>query len=161
MWFDEGLDQLGQELMDVIGTAVVDPPIYKNYVLCTLFGLFAATLLISSIVLVRLCINKHRKRSVKENALSNIRNILKHPHHATMSHCHSCSASQPMLPKSAGDVRCESGFISTESSRLSTASHSRNTSTGSSTSFQHVHPVNVEEGLRLLLDDPDRTLPNV
>jgi len=158
MWFEEGLEQLGQELVDVISTAVVAPPLYKNYVLCTLFGLFAATLLISSIVLVRLCVNKQRK--TKDNALSNIRSILKTPHGA-MSHCHSCSASQPMLPKSAADVRCESGFISTESSRLSTASHSRNTSTGSSTSFQQINPANIEEGLRLLLDDPNRTLPNV
>jgi hypothetical protein len=38
LWFDEGLDELGQDLIDVIGQAVLDPPVYKNYLLCVFLG---------------------------------------------------------------------------------------------------------------------------
>jgi hypothetical protein len=159
MWFEEGLDGLGQELVDIISTAVVDPPLYKNYVLCTLVGLFLATLLISSVVVVRLGINRHRRRTYKQHALFNIRSMLKHPH-AAMSHCPSYSATKPMLSQSSTDSPCESGFISVESSRLSTACHSRTTSAASSATFAEVEAEENDavEGLHLLLDDPQRTV---
>ena len=62
LWFDEGLDQLGPELRQVIGSAVIDPPIYKNYILCILLGLGISTLFLSIIAGIRLCLNKHNAR---------------------------------------------------------------------------------------------------
>ena len=58
LWFDEGLDELGPELREVIGSAVIDPPIYKNYILCILLGLGISTLFISVVAGIRLCLNK-------------------------------------------------------------------------------------------------------
>ena len=62
LWFDEGLDELGPELREVIGSAVIDPPIYKNYILCILLGLGISTLFISVIAGIRLCLNKRNAR---------------------------------------------------------------------------------------------------
>ena len=62
LWFDEGLDELGPELQKVIGSAVIDPPIYKNYILCILLGLGISTLFISVIAGIRLCLNKRNAK---------------------------------------------------------------------------------------------------
>ena len=62
LWFDEGMDELGPELREAIGAAVIDPPIYKNYILCILLGLGISTLFISVIAGIRLCLNKRNAR---------------------------------------------------------------------------------------------------
>jgi len=33
LWFEEGIEELGDELLDVIGEAVTQPPMYKKYIL--------------------------------------------------------------------------------------------------------------------------------
>ena len=67
LWFDEGLDELGPELIEVIGSAVIDPPIYKHYILCILFGLGISTIFISVIAGLRLCLNKLDARKFSSN----------------------------------------------------------------------------------------------
>lgn len=166
LWFDEGLDQLGPELREVIGSAVLDPPIYKNYILCILLGLGISTLFISVIAGIRLCLNKRNSRKFsstfediycssasiadvtynqrklggfpgdfnEEGMLQNVKNILNEripQHHSIIrvknNQGNHIEAAQKLL---AGDSQLTSADASTDSSRISSASHSRNSSTG-------------------------------
>lgn len=43
LWFEEGLDELGDELIEVIGQAVTQPPVYKGYIFCILLGVALTT----------------------------------------------------------------------------------------------------------------------
>jgi hypothetical protein len=164
LWFDEGLDQLGPELREVIGEAVIDPPIYKNYILCILFGLGISTIFISVIAGVRLCLNKRNARKFSsssfddihyssasiaditynprklggfvgdladERMLQNVKSMLSEriPQHSSIirvknGNSNQIEAAQQLL---SGDTSAES---STDSSRISSASHSRNSSSG-------------------------------
>jgi hypothetical protein len=181
LWFEEGLDELGSDLVDVIGQAVLSPPLYKNYLLCVLLGLGSATLVIGMIALAQLCLNRHRRfkhrllvnqqlaqdgkqdlfHIIGDGRLAQVRHIISSAGNARIpanlrNPCgcfyaghgtHSfCSAHQPMLLTS-----------STDSSRLTSASHSRNSSTGSTPPF-----VNQEEDIenRKSLLDPETKKPN-
>ncbi len=46
LWFEEGLEELGDDLVDVIAAAVVEPPKYKNYLFCVFMGVFTSTVVI-------------------------------------------------------------------------------------------------------------------
>ena len=63
---------MGPELREVIGEAVIDPPIYKNYILCILFGLGISTIFISFIAGVRLCLNKRNARKFSSSSFDDI-----------------------------------------------------------------------------------------
>ena len=140
LWFEEGLDELGPELVSAISEAVHAPPQYKNYILCTFLGLFLSTSVIGVVALVRCCLNKRRTRS--DAVLKNtVKNILASGGAAGGGDQSGAGQEQPML----------GGGSSTESSRVTTANHSRNTSTGSS---NFVSTSKDAERLQLLLDDP-------
>lgn len=140
LWFEEGLDELGQDLVDVISEAVHSPPQYKNYILCTFIGLFLSTFVIGSVALVRCCLNKRRTRN--DAVLKNtVKNILASGAADTAGQ--DPSQEQPMLDGSSSD-----------SSRATTANHSRNTSTGSN---NFVPASKTSERLQLLLNDPGQT----
>lgn len=141
LWFEEGLDELGDELVEVISGAVISPPMWKNYIFCLLLGLISSTTVIGLVALVRLALNKKSDRSSKRASL-NLRDACKEllDQH-NMDKMIQDPTTQPML---------QSTDASTESSRLTTANHSRNTSTGSN---QVVGNDNAER-LRLILDEP-------
>ncbi len=191
LWFEEGLDELGDSIVAAIDGAINDPPKYKNYVLCVLLGLAVATLVISLVACARVFLNvRAGKQSGDEDvrgryadALAIAANhgkspIIKrergdgngnaggdgdvsggvpasasassdHPHHdvealgravrhmlrapAELAHAHAHAhasdlgeEARPMLMESASS----SAVCSQETSRNSSASHSRNTSTG-------------------------------
>ncbi len=46
LWFEEGLDELGDSIVSAIEGAIKGPPKYKNYVLCVLLGIAVATLVV-------------------------------------------------------------------------------------------------------------------
>eukprot|EP00096_Caligus_rogercresseyi_P010603 TRINITY_DN3930_c0_g1_i1.p1 TRINITY_DN3930_c0_g1~~TRINITY_DN3930_c0_g1_i1.p1 ORF type:complete len:633 (-),score=188.22 TRINITY_DN3930_c0_g1_i1:556-2454(-) len=138
LWFDEGLEELGPELSAVIGQAVLAPPIYKNYIFCIFLGLCASTLIIVIVALIRFALNKslshnasgnNRRRQTLSSDMIHTRETLIRNIGAQLSSqqarkCHEDGARDPMLPSS--------GYASSESSRLTSANHSRNSSTGSS-----------------------------
>lgn len=154
LWFEEGLDELGAPLVDAISRAVLQPPLYKDYILCVLVGLTISTLFISLVSLTRICLNMKNKR-MNETKLSTVRetarNLLQNQGHH--SHHHPCyddsSATQPMLPPSSSSC-LSSASTSAVTTAASSASHSRNTSAGSASTF--VGPSEQAEKLRLILD---------
>jgi len=54
LWFEEGLDELGPEIVDTIRGAITGPPKYKAYILCVLLGLAIAALIISLVACIQL-----------------------------------------------------------------------------------------------------------
>jgi len=194
LWFDEGLDELGPELREVIGSAVIDPPIYKNYILCILLGLGISTLFISVVAGIRLCLNKrnatkfsstfddiycssasladvtYNQRKLRgftgdladERMLQNVKHMLNEriPQHSSIirvknGHGNHIEAAQRLL---AGDSQLTSAATSTESSRISSASHSRNSSTGIPN-----NPVNSNVAISILKEgnnQQDQTIMN-
>lgn len=140
MWFEEGLDELGSELIDVIGQAVIHPPIYKNYIFCIFLGMGVSTLIITIVAMVRLILNK-RCRCNRESTLVQVRSILHEGGHlgggggggGGQKEAEDDGVSAPMLPDTSSDYT-----TSTESSRVTTANHSRNSSTGSSPNYSAV-----------------------
>ena len=128
MWFDEGLDELGPELVDVISTAVLAPPTYKNYVFCVFIGILISVTITSVVAMIRACLNK-RKSSKDRETLQKVRTIIKHHQPHLIVGDSDPTVQQPILNSS----EATSGISSTvQSSRASSANHSRNTSTGSS-----------------------------
>lgn len=68
LWFEEGLDELGHDLLDVIGQAVTEPPMYKKYILFMLLGVFMTTSCVFSVALMRFCMNLRAERKSTENS---------------------------------------------------------------------------------------------
>ena len=144
LWFEEGIDELGPALVDVIREAVDAPPQYKNYLLCILVGIVFALIVIGSVALIRVCAD-HRSRHRREEAIREVASkLLDMPHMNGVAvvvggagqngpnngggpTAHLEEALQPMLDSS--------GFASeattAEGSRATTATHSRNASEGS------------------------------
>ena len=155
LWFEEGLDELGGPLVEAISKAVVQPPLYKSYLLCVLVGLVTSTLVIAVVAVTRLCLNlRNERRQANTNRLATVRETAKHLLHAQThgaflhAHRHSfcrddAHAHQPMLPPS-------STTTSGATTAASSASHSRNTSAGSASTF--VGPSDQAEQLRLILE---------
>ena len=55
LWFDEGLDELSDDLRNEIAKAVEDPPIYKGYVLIFLGCLAGVVVAVGTISAVMTC----------------------------------------------------------------------------------------------------------
>ena len=141
LWFEEGIDELGPELVDVIREAVDAPPLYKNYLLCILVGIIFALIVIGSVALIRVCAD-HRSRHRREETIREVASkLLDMPHmhgggpnghpgqHGVPTHlsAYAEEALQPMLDSSG----FASGATTADGSRVTTATHSRNASDGS------------------------------
>ena len=142
LWFEEGVDELGAELVDVIREAVDAPPLYKNYLLCILVGIIFALIVIGSVALIRVCAD-HRSRHRREETIREVASkLLDMPHMGQQGGQHGQQgggvgpthlsayaeeALQPML----GSSGFASGATTEEGSRATTATHSRNASDGS------------------------------
>lgn len=108
LWFEEGIDELGDDIIKVLKTAAVDPAVYRQYILYCFIGLISTVMLLGVIALARVCKNRASVAKVKK-----VREILK------TNICDLEQAGQPMLNQD-----------STDSSRVTTATHSRNCSEG-------------------------------
>ena len=67
LWFEEGIEELGDELLDVIGEAVTQPPMYKKYILFMLLGVSMTTVCVVLVTLTRFCMNLRAERVNKHN----------------------------------------------------------------------------------------------
>ncbi len=145
----------------MIGEAVHGPPQYKNYVLCTLIGLMLSTFVIGAVAVVRLCLDRHstsrRERALMEVAQKFADNMPQvghaganghHHHHHQTAAAYSDETCEPML----GSSGFQSGVTTAESSRVTTATHSRNASDGSSIPVAVVASADDAERLRLIQD---------
>lgn len=165
LWFEEGIDELGPELVDVIREAVDAPPLYKNYLLCILVGIIFALIVIGSVALIRVCAD-HRSRHRREETIREVASkLLDMPHMGNPNqHGHGYQdwnqlsrtaeeALQPMLDSSG----FASGATTAEGSRVTTATHSRNASDGSnlvdgnSTVPRYAASIAAEDAERLIV----------
>jgi scavenger receptor class B protein 1 len=159
IWFEEGLDELGDDLIDVIGEAVHGPPQYKNYLLSTLLGLGLSTFVIGVVAAVRHCLDRRLGPNRRDDALrevakrlTDMQQINNHGGQHQHSGPRRLSAfveevCQPML----GSSGFASGATTDECSRATTATHSRNASDGSSIPVEPGAADDAER-LRLILD---------
>ena len=154
LWFEEGIDELGPELLNEISEAVTKPPVYKNYILFTLMGVTICTLGVAAITLIRACLNANNQRRNRRFAMNadigqdKLRDYLTQPPLAATSgfkkgHAHNPSQGMAfifnriMICKKMvlSRIFCILGsgkflLASEDSSRQSSANHSRNSSTG-------------------------------
>ena len=70
LWFEEGLDELGDDLLDVIGTAVTEPPMFKKYLLFMIIGVFMTTSCVFSVALARYVMNLRLERKHEGTKMS-------------------------------------------------------------------------------------------
>lgn len=163
LWFDEGLDELGEGLRAEIAKAVEDPPIYKGYVLVFLGCLVGVVVAVGTISAVMTCRSRGKRQHHLHHSLedadlgpdcfksaavnggglgdlgggggSDAVNI-KAVRQIINEKIH-----QPVRLNEEVHMRLLSGSSSgtsteastADNSRLSSASHSRNSSTGSNT----------------------------
>jgi len=114
LWFEEGIDGLGVDLIDLLKQAAVDPGVYKQSILYCLVGIGSLSfLLIVTAVMIRVS-NRAAAANV-DHIRDQVADILDPSGHKAEDQE---TARQPMLGSSA------------ESSRSSSASHSRTSSEG-------------------------------
>jgi len=62
LWFEEGLDELGDELQSELAKAALDPPKYKTYLFYILVGVALTTTCMGLTTFCRICLNWRNKR---------------------------------------------------------------------------------------------------
>jgi hypothetical protein len=113
LWFEEAIDELGMDIITVLKRAAVDPLTYRQYILYVFTFFICIEIILAFICLIRIC------QSVKmTEVIDQIQQIPgsggNHGGHHDLE-----QADQPML-----------GADSTDTSRVTTATHSRNCSEG-------------------------------
>ena len=160
LWFEEGLDELGDELKDELAKAALDPPIYKNYLFYILVGVALTTTCMGMTTFCRICLNWRNKRFNERQLFSEhkIREIIG----AQQGHAHSKSQLASFKRGHAHNPSQGSGKFLLESED-SSRHHSRNSSTGSTPPTFVVHAPS-EEGVaeenERLLQVPKTTTEN-
>ena len=62
LWFEEGIDGLGPEIINEVSQAVTQPPMYKSYILFILLGVTICTMIVGFITMATVCMNAKTKR---------------------------------------------------------------------------------------------------
>ena len=62
LWFEEGIDELGPEIINEVSQAVTQPPQYKSYILFILLGVTICTMIVGFITMATVCMNAKTKR---------------------------------------------------------------------------------------------------
>lgn len=114
LWFNEGIDELGEEIVSVLKTAAVDPKIYRQYILYFFVGLILTVIVVCIVAVCLCCAN--RAARMEQKLREKCHDILD-----PASAYDRAQAVQPML---------DTYTDSTDSSRVTTACHSRNCSEG-------------------------------
>ena len=142
LWFEEGLDELGDELKDELAKAALDPPLYKNYLFYILVGVALTTTCMGMTTFTRCCLNWRNKRFNERQFISEhkIREIISTTNAAAGN---KPNGLQNFKRGHAHNPSQGSGKFLLESED-SSKQHSRNSSTGSQPTFV------AEENERLL-----------
>jgi hypothetical protein len=152
LWFEEGLDELGPDLLDVIGEAVNDPPTYRQYILFMIIGMGMTLSCVVLITLVRFCLNKRARSSRSSSSASE--KFAKPSSKASKS-----ITSQFKKGHKANNPSQGSGKFLLESEDTS-RHHSRNSSTGS-TPPTFVHNSVPDEAAKLLESKLEQSTPKI
>lgn len=124
LWMEEGIDELGPEIIGVLKTAVTEPREWRQIILWVCLGMFATLVVLAGVALARVILNRSKVERVRENLESIISNGLQHENN--------CQLIQPML----------GGYLeSGDSSRSTTATHSRSSSEGVTPPYAVVNQV--------------------
>jgi len=119
LWFEEGIDELGEDIITVLKGAATDPQEWRQYILYCLIGLVSTMCLLCVVALAKLLANRASVARV-ERVRQLLGGQLGSPGQLPDKES-SAQLTQPML----------AGYLdSSESSRSSTASHSRTSSEG-------------------------------
>jgi len=149
LWMEEGIDELGSELIGVLKQAVIDPQEWRQVILYVWLGMVVTLVSLALVALARCILNRSKVERVREQ--------VEHIIHSQLQHENHCQLIQPML----------GGYLeSGDSSRSTTATHSRTSSEGVTPSYAVVNqvvvnssPSGVERPKTLLpLRDPAATL---
>jgi len=114
LWFEEGIDELGEDIITVLKRAAVDPVTFRQYILYLFAVLILVELMLAFICVVRLC------QSCRMDKMSGM--IEQLPNGIGGGCVVSSDPEQADQPMLAAD--------STDTSRVTTATHSRNCSEG-------------------------------
>jgi hypothetical protein len=135
LWFEEGIDELGDDIIDVLKGAAIEPDQWHQYILYCLMGLLSTMTILCLVALGKLLANRasvarvERVRQILGGQLGTAGNWADKLGTAGTWHTpgqlpdkeSSAQLTQPML----------AGYLdSSESSRSSTATHSRTSSEG-------------------------------
>jgi len=142
LWMEEGIDELGPDLVGVLKQAVIDPQDWRQIILFVWLGMVVTLVLLSLVALARCILNRTKVERVREQ----VENII-HSHQLT--HDNNSQLIQPML-----------GLDSSDSSRCTTATHSRTSSEGVTPAYAVVNQVvNPSPGAGPMLERPTSLLP--
>jgi hypothetical protein len=128
LWFEEGIDELGEDIITTLKGAVILPSNIKEYILYCLLGVCGTVIVLFSTAVIRLLVKRISVAEV-DKVCDRFNDIL----HTGPDNVGS-PATQPMLP---GD--------SLSSSRSTSATHSRNSS--DSSTIINYDIVNIEPGI--------------
>jgi len=112
LWLEEGIDELGPEIVGVLKQAVIDPKEWKQIILYVWTGVFVTLLLLSTVAIARCLLNRANVSRV-ERVREHVEKLIIHG----QTNDTNSQLITPML---------DSG----ESSRCTTATHSRTSSEG-------------------------------
>ena len=91
LWMEEGIDELGPEIIGVLKQAVTEPREWRQVILWVCLGMFATLVVLAGVALARVILNRSKVERVRENLESIISNGLQHENN--------CQLIQPMLGK--------------------------------------------------------------
>ena len=89
LWMEEGIDELGPEIIGVLKQAVTEPREWRQIILWVCLGMFATLVVLAGVALARIILNRSKVERVRENLESIISNGLQHENN--------CQLIQPML----------------------------------------------------------------
>ena len=99
LWMEEGIDELGPEIIGVLKQAVTEPREWRQVILWVCLGMFATLVVLAGVALARVILNRSKVERVRENLESIISNGLQHENN--------CQLIQPML----GERQCIPNYI--------------------------------------------------
>ena len=76
LWMEEGIDELGPDLVGVLKQAVMDPQEWRHYILLVFLGLVITLMVLSLVALSRCILNRTKVERVREQVENIIHNQL-------------------------------------------------------------------------------------
>jgi len=144
LWLEEGIDELGPEIVGVLKQAVIEPTEWKRVILYVWTGVLTTLLVLSTSALVRCILNRA--------SVSRVERVREHVEKLIIHGQTNDTNSQLITPMLGGYL--DSG----DSSRCTTATHSRNSSEGVTPHYAVLNKVNQNPTGQLDEEVPEQIL---